>query len=101
MSFRLIRMLGNGPILNCHLTSKHKREQRVGDLMVRAISKARQTQPVAQSTATSTQKPSQLKSQSATSRDSVQLSKAAQSMLAALPSKFHTRGSGQDCALAA
>ena len=84
MSFRLIRMFGNSPILNCHLTSKHKRERRVGDLMVSAISNARQTQPVAQSRATSAQKPTQSKSQSATSTDSAQLSKTAQSMLAAL-----------------
>jgi hypothetical protein len=52
--------------------------------MISAISNARQTRPVAQSTATSTQKPSRSKSQSATSTDSVQLSKTAQSMLAAL-----------------
>jgi len=53
--------------------------------MVSAISNATQTQPVAQSTGTSTQKPTtQPKPQSATSTDSVQLSQAAQAMLAAL-----------------
>ena len=52
--------------------------------MVSAISKAMQTQPVAQSTGTSTQKPAQSKPQPATSTDSVQLSQAAQALLAAL-----------------
>jgi hypothetical protein len=52
--------------------------------MVSAISNATQTQPVAQSTGVSTQKPTQSKPQSAASTDSVQLSKAAQAMLAAL-----------------
>jgi hypothetical protein len=52
--------------------------------MVSAISNATQTQPVAQSTGASTQKPTQSKPQSATSTDSVQLSQTAQAMLAAL-----------------
>ena len=52
--------------------------------MVSAISNATQTQPVAQSMGASTQKPTQSKPQSATSMDSVQLSQAAQAMLAAL-----------------
>jgi hypothetical protein len=52
--------------------------------MVSAISNATQTQPVAQSTGTSAQKPAQSKPQSATTTDSVQLSQAAQAMLAAL-----------------
>ena len=52
--------------------------------MVSAISNATQTQPVAQSMGASTQKPTQSKPQSATSTDSVQLSQAAQAMLAAL-----------------
>ena len=52
--------------------------------MVSAISKSPQAHPVAQSTGTSTQKPTQSKSQSAPKTDSVQLSSAAQSMLAAL-----------------
>jgi hypothetical protein len=52
--------------------------------MVSGISKAAQTQPVAQSKGTSTQKPTQPDSQTATSPDTVQLSKAAQATLAAL-----------------
>ena len=52
--------------------------------MVSAISTATQTQPAAQSTGTSTQKPAQSKPQPATSTDSVQLSQAAQALLAAL-----------------
>ena len=52
--------------------------------MVSAVSNATQTQPLSQSTGTSTQKPPQSEPQSATSTDSVQLSKTAQAMLAAL-----------------
>lgn len=52
--------------------------------MVSAISNVAQAHPVAQSTGTSSQKPNPSKSQSATKMDSVQLSSAAQSMLAAL-----------------
>jgi hypothetical protein len=52
--------------------------------MVSAISNAAQTQPVAQSTETSAQKPTQSKPQSATTTDSVQLSQTAQAMLATL-----------------
>jgi hypothetical protein len=51
--------------------------------MVSAVSNAPQTQPVTQSTGTSTQKPAQSEPQAA-STDSVQLSKTAQAMLAAL-----------------
>ena len=51
--------------------------------MVGAVSNATQTQAVAQSTGTSTQKPTLSGPQSAISRDSVQLSKTAQAMLAA------------------
>ena len=51
--------------------------------MVSAISNAIDTQPVAHSTRTSTQKPAQSAPQSA-GTDSVQLSKAAQAMVAAL-----------------
>jgi hypothetical protein len=52
--------------------------------MVSAVSNATQTQAVAQSTGTSTQKPTQSVPQSAISTDSVQLSKTAQAMLATL-----------------
>jgi len=52
--------------------------------MVSAISNATQTQVVAQSTGTPTEKPTQSEPQSATGTDSVQLSNAAQAMLAAV-----------------
>ena len=52
--------------------------------MVSTVSNATQTQAVAQSTGISTQKPTLSGPQSAISTDSVQLSKTAQAMLAAL-----------------
>jgi hypothetical protein len=58
--------------------------------MVSAISNATPAQPVAQPTRTSTQKPAQSEPQSATSTDSVQLSKVAQAMVAALQEATET-----------
>jgi hypothetical protein len=52
--------------------------------MVNAISNATHAQPAAQPPRTSTQKPTQSEPQSANITDSVQLSKAAQAMVAAL-----------------
>ena len=52
--------------------------------MVNATSNVTQTQPVAQSTKPSTQKPTQPEPKSVTITDSVQLSKAGQAMLAAV-----------------
>jgi hypothetical protein len=52
--------------------------------MVSAISSATQTQPVARSTETSTQKPTRPQPKAAAATDSVQLSAAAQAALAAL-----------------
>jgi len=65
--------------------------------MISAISTATQTQPVAQSTKPVHHKPTQAKPQSATVTDSVELSQAAQAMLAAVqeaggaPAKPHTK----------
>ena len=52
--------------------------------MVTATSSAAQTQPLAQATKPSPQKPAQPESKSATIADSIQLSKAGQAMLAAV-----------------
>ena len=58
--------------------------------MTSAISNVTQTQPVAPSTRTSTQKPTQSGPPSATVTDLVQLSQAAQAMLAALQEATET-----------
>jgi hypothetical protein len=58
--------------------------------MVSAISYATQTQGVAQSTGASTPKPTQSKPQSATTKDTVQLSSVAQAMLAAVQEATET-----------
>jgi hypothetical protein len=58
--------------------------------MTGVISNVTQTQPVAQSTKTSTQKPTQSEPPSTTSTDLVLLSKAAQAMLAALQEATET-----------
>src|ERR1700738_4787177 len=62
------------------LDDKHNRGE---SPMVNAISNVTQTPPVAQPTRTSTQKPAQSEPQPATRADSVQLSKAAQALVAA------------------
>jgi pyocin large subunit-like protein len=58
--------------------------------MVSPITNATQAQPVAPSTGTATQKPTQSKPQSAAKTDSVQLSTAAQATLAALHENTET-----------
>ena len=58
--------------------------------MISAVSDATQTQPVAPSTASSSQKPAQSQPQSATT-DSVQLSAAAQAALAAIQEARETQ----------
>jgi hypothetical protein len=58
--------------------------------MVSAISNSSQVEPVSKSTGTSTQKPTQSEPPSATSKDSVQLSAAAQAALAALQEAIET-----------
>jgi hypothetical protein len=58
--------------------------------MVNATSNVTQTQPVAQSTKPSTQKPTQPEPKSVTITDSVQLSKAGQAMLAAVQESIET-----------
>jgi hypothetical protein len=58
--------------------------------MVSAISNVTQPPPVAKPTGTSTEKPTQSQPQSVTSKDSIQLSKAAQTILAALQEATET-----------
>jgi hypothetical protein len=58
--------------------------------MITAISNATQTPPAAPSTGTSTHKPTQSEAKFAPSTDSVQLSKTAQAMLAALKEAAET-----------
>jgi hypothetical protein len=59
--------------------------------MVSAISNVTQTQPLAQFTGTSTQKPTQSGPPSATSTDSVQLSKTAQALVSVLQEARETQ----------